>query len=61
MVFLFVLIVMILTIIFSSIKIELQNFNFTSENKQHIDKEYIVKIKWVILRKITIAKLVIKN
>lgn len=57
MVFLFVLIIILLLIIFSKINIEIINFRFTSQSKRHINKDYIVVFKFLILSKIPIIKI----
>ena len=61
MVFLFILGIIILLLVFSKIRIEIQNFKFTTQNKQHINTTYRVTCKWKILRKIPIAKITITN
>ena len=60
MVFLFILGIIILLLVFSKIRIEIQNFKFTTQNKQHINTTYRVTCKWKRLRKIPIAKIVDK-
>ncbi len=58
MVFLFIFSIVILLLIFSRIKIEIENFRFTSHKQpRHINKEYKIVIKLCILRKIPIIKI----
>ncbi len=57
LVFLFIILATsILLIIFSKLKIEVINFRFTSQQKRHINEDYKVIIKLMILSKIPILK-----
>ena len=60
-VFLFILGSIILLLILSKIRIEIQNFEFTTQKKQHINTTYKVTCKLEILYKIPIAKITITN
>ena len=60
LVFLFVLLALIISIIllvFSKVKIEIEDFRITSKRKRHINKKYKVIIKLCILNKIPILKI----
>lgn len=55
--FAFILIILMLYVIyFSKIQIQIINFNFSSETKRHINKDYKIIIKWYIFNKIPIVK-----
>ena len=57
MVFLFICLTIILILIFSKIRIQIENFRFSSVNKRHINKDYKAIIKIYILKKIPILKI----
>ena len=57
MVFLFICLTIILILIFSKIRIQIENFRFSSVNKRHINKDYKAIIKVYILKKIPILKI----
>lgn len=57
MVFLFICLTIILILIFSKIRIQIENFRFSSVNKKHINKDYKAIIKVYILEKIPILKI----
>lgn len=57
MVFLFALLIIILLIAFSKINIEIKNFKFTSQEKRHINKNYMIVFKLLILNKIPILRI----
>ena len=57
MVFLFICLTIILTLIFSKIRIQIEKFKYSSVNKRHINKDYKAIIKIYILEKIPILKI----
>lgn len=57
MVFLFICLTIILILIFSKIRIQIEDFKFSSVNKRHINKDYKAIIKVYILKKIPILKI----
>ena len=57
MVFLFLLITIFLLLVFSKIRVEIQNFKFISSLPKHVNKDYIIILKLCILKKIPIIKL----
>lgn len=62
MVFLFVCILVfniILIIYFSNIQVEINNFKFSSGTKEHVNNDYKVLIKWRVLGRLTIKKILI--
>lgn len=61
MVFLFIFLITILIIITIRIKFEFINFKFTSTNKEHLNKNYEIKITIYTFQKIPILKLKINN
>ncbi|MCI8411697.1 MAG: hypothetical protein HFJ40_04595 [Clostridia bacterium] len=64
MVFLFVLLLItVIILLFLSIKIRIQivNFRFTSQNTKHINNDYKLLIKFYILSRIPIMKIVINK
>ena len=52
----FIIIILITIIIFSKIRIEIENIFFSTKNKERVNKNYKIKIKFKILNKLTIAK-----
>ena len=56
MVFLFILISIILSFIFSKIRIEVINFKFDSTSQKHVNKDYKIIIKFCIFNKIPVIK-----
>lgn len=60
MVFLLLLGIIIL-LLFSKIRIEIQNFKFSTESKKYIHPNYQIKLKLKVLKKITIAQTLINN
>ena len=61
MVFLLILLITILIIITIRIKFEFINFKFTSLSKEHINKNYEIKVMIYIFQKIPIFKIKINN
>lgn len=62
MVFLFICILILditLIIYFSNIQVEINNLKFSSVTQEHINNDYRVLIKWRILSKIPIKKIII--
>lgn len=58
MVFLFIFSIIILLLIFSRIKIEIENLKFTSQKQpRHLNKDYKIIIKLCVLRNIPIIKI----
>ena len=57
MVFLFLVITIFLLLVFSKIRVEIQNFKFISSLHKHVNKDYIIILKLCILKKIPIIKL----
>lgn len=57
MFFLFLLLIIILLITFSKINIEIENFCFTSETKRHINTDYKIVLRLLILSKLPILKI----
>ena len=57
MVFLFVVLVSILILIFSKIRVRVENFRFSSMQDRHINKDYKIIIQLCILAKIPIVKI----
>lgn len=55
LVFLFILLIIIELIIFSKIKIEFQNIQFSSEAKPHLKNSYSILLKWCIFSKLPIV------
>ena len=61
MVFLFLLGVFVLLFLFSRIRIEIKDFTFSSETKNHVNSNYEVDFKLNILGKFTIVKIKIDS
>ena len=64
MVFLFLLIIVfiiILILTFSKIRLEIINLEISSQNIKHIKQDYKIVLRWCILKKIPIAKIVINK
>lgn len=65
MVFLFIITIFLFFVVFislfSKIKIQIKNFEFTSENEKHINNNYKIIIKLYLFGKIPILKSVINN
>lgn len=59
MVFLFIFIITILSLIFSKIRTEIINFEFDSTSKKHVNRDYKIIIKFYIFNKIPVIKLTI--
>ncbi len=57
MVFIFLLLIIIVLITFSKINIEIENFIFTSETKRHINTDYKIVLRLLILSKLPILKI----
>ena len=57
MVFLFLVIILILLLVFSKIRIEVENFKFISSLPKHVNKDYLIRFKLCILKKIPIIKI----
>ena len=57
----FIIIILITIIIFSKIRIEIENIFFSTKNKERFNKNYKIKIKFKILNKFTIAKTTITS
>lgn len=58
MVFLFIFSIIILLLLFSKIRIEIENIRFTSQKQaRHINKDYKIIIKILVLKKIPIIKM----
>ena len=54
---LFIIIFILLALIFSNIKVEIDNFNFSSETKKHINDKYKIIFKWCVFYKLPILKI----
>lgn len=61
MVFLLIILMIILALITIRIKVEFINFEFKSENKEHLNNNYLIKITIYIFQSITIFKLKLTN
>ena len=61
MVFLLIFLIIILMIITIRIKIEFKNFEFNSQNKEHVNKNYKIEITIYTFNLIPISKLKITN
>lgn len=57
MVFLLILFILILIFIFSKIRVEIERFEFISNRRNHINKDYKLIFKFCILGKIPIIKI----
>lgn len=58
MVFLFIFSIILLLFLFSKIRIEIENIRFTSQKQpRHINKDYKITIKLLVLKKIPIIKI----
>lgn len=58
MVFLFIFSIILLLLLFSKIRIEIENIRFTSQKQpRHINKDYKITIKLLVLKKIPIIKI----
>lgn len=55
LVFLFILLIIIELIIFSKIKVEFKNIQFSSELEPHLKNNYSILLKWCILGKLPIV------
>ncbi len=54
---LFIIIFILLALVFSNIKVEIDNFNFSSETKKHINDKYKIIFKWCVFYKLPILKI----
>lgn len=54
---LFIILIMLIALIFSKIKVEINNLNFSSETKKYINNKYKIIFKWCIFYKIPILKI----
>lgn len=61
MIFLFLVITIILLLIFSKIRVEVENFKFISSLPKHVNKDYLIIFKLCILKKIPIIKIKITD
>lgn len=61
MIFLFIFLILILMILTIRIKFEFVNFKFTSLSKQHLNKDYKIKIVLYVFNKIPLFRVKITN
>ena len=61
MVFLFIFLLIIFLILTSNITIEMKSIEFSSEQKPHLNKKYVILIKWRIIKVLPILKIKINE
>lgn len=56
-----ILLIILLVLLFSKIRFQIQNFEYSSVNKNHINPSYKGELKWYIFGKVPIFKIKLNN